>query len=87
MLSQINNAQVDDTRDIDVVMPMYKLLEYSKNYFKTSGSLWQYHRDEPALNNNDVIIGFLADNNNSILFKFKKKQQGKQEVMTEKMLK
>ena len=87
MLSQINNAQVDDTRDIDVVMPMYKLLEYSKIYFKTSGSLWQYHRDEPALNNNDVIIGFLADNNNSILFKFKKKQQGKQEVMTEKMLK
>ena len=87
MLSQINNAQVDDTRDIDVVMSMYKLLEYSKIYFKRSGSLSQYYRDEPALNNNDVIIGFLADNNNSILFKYKKKQQGKQEVMTEKMLK
>ena len=35
------------TKDIDIVMPMYNLIEYSYNYAKTSGSLWQYFRDEP----------------------------------------
>ena len=33
--------------DLDVIMPMYNLIEYSKNYLKTSGSLWNYYRDEP----------------------------------------
>ena len=36
----------------DVVMPMYNLIEYSDNYSKTSGRLWQYYRDKPALDNN-----------------------------------
>ena len=36
-----------------------------------SGSLWQYYRDEPALDNNNNIIGFPADDDNSALFKFK----------------
>ena len=49
-ISEINNTQVDNAKDIDVVMPMYNLIEYSDNYSKTSGSLWQYYRDEP--NNN-----------------------------------
>ena len=40
---------------------------------KTSGSIWQYYRDEPALNINNAIIDFPANNNNSILFKFKEK--------------
>ena len=35
----------------DIVMPIYSLIEYSDNYSKTSGSLWQYHKDDP---NNDV---------------------------------
>ena len=46
-ISEINNAQVDNAKDIDIVMPMYNLIEYSDNYAKTSGSLWQYYRDEP----------------------------------------
>ena len=46
-ISEINNTQVDNARDIDIVMPMYNLIEYSDNYAKTSGSLWQYFRDEP----------------------------------------
>ena len=37
-------------------MPMYYLIEYSDNYSKTSGSLWQYYRDETALDNAGVII-------------------------------
>ena len=36
----------DIAKDIDIVMPMYNLTEYSNNYSKTSGSLWQYYRDE-----------------------------------------
>ena len=46
-LSEINNTQIDNSKDIDIVMPMYNLIEYSDNYGKTSGSLWQYCRDEP----------------------------------------
>ena len=46
-------------------------------YLKTSGSLWQYFRDEPASDNNNVINDFPDDNNNSNLFKFKQKITGK----------
>ena len=44
-LSKINNSQLDNAEDIDIVMPMYNLIEYSSNYLKTSGSVWQYYRD------------------------------------------
>ena len=46
-ISEINNTQIDNAKDIDIIMPMYNLIEYSDNYAKTSGSLWQYFRDEP----------------------------------------
>ena len=46
-ISVINKTQIDNAKDIDIVMPMYNLIEYSDNYSKTSGSLWQHHRDEP----------------------------------------
>ena len=39
-------------------MPMYNLIEYSDNYSKTSGSLWQYCKDIPAVNNNGNIVNF-----------------------------
>ena len=41
-ISKINNTQIDNAKDIDIVMPMYSLIEYSDNHSKTSGSLWQY---------------------------------------------
>ena len=50
-ISEINNTQIDNAKDIDIVMPMYNLIEYSDNYAKTSGSLGQYFRDEPDDNN------------------------------------
>ena len=50
-ISKINNTQIDNAKDIDIAMPMYNLIEYSDNYAKTSGSLWQYFRDEPDDNN------------------------------------
>ena len=65
-ISEINNTQVDNAKGIDIVMLMYNLIEYSDNYAKTSGSLWQYYRDEP----NDSLA-------NSESFKFKVQITGK----------
>ena len=47
-ISKINGAKIDNAEDLDVVMPMHNLFEYSKNYRKTTGSLWNYYRDEPS---------------------------------------
>ena len=52
-ISEINNTQIDNAKDIDIVMPMYNLIEYSDNYAKSAGSLWQYFRDEPV-NDDDI---------------------------------
>ena len=49
-ISEINNTQIDNAKYINVVMPMYSLIEYRKNYLKTSGSLCQYYRDDPDVN-------------------------------------
>ena len=51
-INRINNTEIDNAKDIDIVMPMYNLIEYSDNYSKTSGILWQYYKDEP----NDNIV-------------------------------
>ena len=47
-ISKINGVKIDNAEHLDVVMPMYNLLEYSKNYKKTTGSLWNYYRYEPS---------------------------------------
>ena len=47
-ISKINGVKIDNAEDLDVVMLMYNLLEYSKNYRKTTGSLWNYYRDESS---------------------------------------
>ena len=52
-ISRINNTDIDNSRDIDIVMPMYNLIEYSYNYSKPSGSLWQYCKDDPNDNLTD----------------------------------
>ena len=48
-ISEINNRQTDNAK-YDVVIKMYNLIEYSNNYLITSGSLWQYYRDDPDNN-------------------------------------
>ena len=60
-ITKINNIIVDNAEDLDIVMPIYNLLEYGDYYFMTSGSLWNYYRDEISddENNND-------DNDNRI---------------------
>ena len=47
-ISKINGVKTDNAEDLDALMPMYNLLQYSKNYRKTTGSLWNYYRDEPS---------------------------------------
>ena len=56
-ISKINGVKMDNAEDLDIVMPMYNLLEYSKNYRKTTGSLWDYYRDQPnsITDNNNII--------------------------------
>ena len=44
-ISKIIDVKIDNVEDLDAVMPMYNLLEYSKNYRKTAGSFWNYYRD------------------------------------------
>ena len=51
--SKINNTQIDNAEYIDIVMSMHNLIEYSDNYSKTSGRLWQYCKDIPAVDDND----------------------------------
>ena len=46
-VAKINNVLIDSSEHLDIVMPMYNLIEYSKNCSKTTGSLWNYYRDEP----------------------------------------
>ena len=57
------NTQVSNAKDTDIVMPTYNLIEDSDTYWETLGSLCQYYRDEPVLNNVDAIIDFPNDNN------------------------
>ena len=58
-ISKINNTLIGNAEDLDIVMPMYNLIEYSKNFSKATGSFWNYYRDEPnsglgGANNNIV---------------------------------
>ena len=84
-ISEINNTQIDNAKDIDIVMPMYNLIEYNDNYAKTTGSLWQYCKDIPARNDNQIVI--FAEDNLTDSFNFKAKTHVKLEIMEEKMLK
>ena len=63
--TEINETFVDETDFINITMPMYNLIEYSDNYSDTSGSLWQFKKDE-ITNNADV-----TNDNNTPSFKYK----------------
>ena len=74
-MTKINNEFIEDADDLDIVMPMYNLLEYSKNYRKTIDSLYNYHKDELSDNNNPN--NFLnTDVVNSNAFEYKNKITG-----------
>ena len=56
-------------------MPMYNLIEYRDNYSKISGSLWQYYRDEPIIDNNGDIFD-IPDDPDTTSFNYKQKITG-----------
>ena len=54
-VSKINNAFIDNAEDLDIVIPIYNLLEYNNNYSMTSGSLWNYYRHEANDAANEIV--------------------------------
>ena len=75
-ISKISNTQINNADYIYIVMLMYNLIEYSDNYSKTSGSIWQYCKEIPAVNNNNGIAIFNGANDTDSL-NFKSKIIGK----------
>ena len=63
--TEINETFVDEADFINITMPIYNLIEYSDNYSDTSGSLWNFKRDEITNNAN------VTNDNNAPSFKFK----------------
>ena len=74
-ISKINNTQIDNAEYTDIVMPRYNLIEYSDKYSNTSGSLWPYCKEIPAINNNGAIVDFNGANATDS-FNFKTKITG-----------
>ena len=73
---KINSTQIDNAEYIDIVMPMYNLIEYSENYSKTLfKSQQQYCKDIPVVDGDGNIINFNQDNNTDS-FNFKNKLIG-----------
>ena len=66
---EINDEHVDTAENLDIVMPMYNLIEYSDNYQDSSATLYQYKRDEPP--EDDAIADLTADNSDSFKYKIK----------------
>ena len=64
---EINDEHIDTTENLDIVMPMYNLIEYSDNYQDSSATLYQYKRDEPPEAN--AIDDLTVDNSNSFKYK------------------
>ena len=77
-INRVNNTEIDNAKDIDIVMPMYNLIEYSDNYSKTSGSLWQSYKD----GSNDNL-----EDSESFKYKVNKSQEKLLKMEIQKMLK
>ena len=78
-ISEINNTQVYNANNIKVVMPIYNLIEHSHTYLQESGCLWQYLRDESAVNGKDVSFFCFNEANPTKSFNSKAKIIGQTE--------
>ena len=67
-ITKIDETTKDDAENLDLVLPIYNLIEYSSNYSKTTGSLWFYSKDEVNNFNNNIV-----NTNNFKSFKYKTK--------------
>ena len=84
-ISKINNTFIDNTEDLDIAMPMYNLIEHSKNYSKTSESLWNYYRDEANTGavgniNYSIRVSKSFDYKTNITAKLEDSNRGKEDV-------
>ena len=80
-ISKINNTLIDNAEDLDIVMPMYNGLKYSKNYRKTAGRFWNYYRDEQNSGANNNLKYSIKDSKS---FNYKTSIIGKLEGETQK---
>ena len=67
-IAPINDENTDNADNLDIIMPVYNLIEYSNNYSDTSGRLWQFKRDEQNMNNGNPAK-VTADNWTSFKYK------------------
>ena len=70
-ITRVNGELIEDADDLNIVMSMYNLLEYSKNHRKTVESLYNYYRDELTNDDNDNFANINVVNSNT--FKYKSK--------------
>ena len=68
-ITHINDEHVDNADNLDIVMPIYNLTEYSDNYLDTSGSLWQFKSHGSPVNNDGALV--IVNTTNSSSFKYK----------------
>ena len=80
--TEINETFVDETEHINIAMPMYNLIEYSDNYSDTSGSLWQFKRDEIIGNINleNKVLHLLSTNQILLVVLLQMEKTEKKEV-------
>ena len=64
-ITHIDDERVDNADNLDIIMPMYNLIEYSNNYSDTSGSLWQFKRDKQNMNNGNPANVTTADSSSA----------------------
>ena len=74
-LTHINDEYVETAENVDIIMSMYNLIEYSDNYADSSGSLYQFKRDESPMNDAGNPNNIASDNSAS--FKHKASLLGK----------
>ena len=74
-VSHINDEHIETVENLDIIMPMYKLLEYTDNYADSFGSLYQFKRDESPMNDAKNLLNVALDNSTS--FKHKASLLGK----------
>ena len=75
LATHINDEHVENAENLDIIMPMYNLIEYSDNYADSAGSLHQFKRDESPMNNTGNPLNVALDNSTS--FKYKASLSGK----------
>ena len=74
-MTNTKDEHIDTARNLEIIMRMYNLIEYSDNYSDKSGSLWQFKTDESPIDNNGNPVNVAMNNSSS--FKYKSSILGK----------